>query len=108
MTRTGILFVAALVLLVTASIAFSFDIAIYSDPLSYLNMRYFWGIYYNGYSGSYDDFMSDTGYTANGEDWMGNVYGWYRDMGVTKVKVNYIYPANFNDIPQDCTHIPCH
>ncbi|MBI5059051.1 hypothetical protein HZB60_04625 [candidate division KSB1 bacterium] len=107
MTRTGFLFVAALVLLLTASIAFSFDIAIYSDPLSYLNMRYFWGIYYNGYVGSYDDFMADTGYTANGDEWMRNVYDGYRDMGVTKVMVYYPYPDNFidNDVAQDCTHI---
>ncbi|MBI5059055.1 hypothetical protein HZB60_04645 [candidate division KSB1 bacterium] len=110
MRKARFFLAAALIFLATwftATSTFGFDVAIYSDPVSWLNTRYLWGIRFHGYTGDYDDFMADTGYTDNGEEWMENVYGWYRDMGVTKVMVYYPYPDNFNDnaMAQDCTHI---
>lgn len=99
--------VAALMLMVAANITFGFDIAIYQDPLSWWNFRYQWHKRDGRYFGSYQQFLADSGYTANGEEWMADVYGWYREMRVTKVATYYPYPDNFidNNMAQDCTHI---
>jgi len=103
MERARIFLAAALLILVMTSVGYAFDIAIYSDPLSHFSVGYLWGIRFHNYQGGdYWDFLADTGYSASQ---MEDVYGWYREMGVTKVMVIYPYQWCFTQIPQDSSHI---
>ena len=95
-------FVAALVLLIWPTLGYSFDIAISGDPLSDLNLA--WSIAHRyGYTGSFEDYR--TRYFNFPDSEMDSVYAWYREMGVTKVHVQYIQLSDFDWIIGDSTHI---
>ena len=95
-------FAVALVLLIWPTLGYSFDIAISGDPLSDLNLA--WSIAHRyGYAGSYEDYRTQYFNFADSE--MDSVYAWYREMGVTKVHVQYIQLSDFDWIIGDSTHI---
>ena len=95
----AILFV---VLCTLCSRCYSFDIAIYHDPLSVANDRYLYD-HRRWYSGTYEDYIADS--FPNLAQQMDSVYNWYREMGVTKVMVNYPFLSNYDWILGDTTGI---
>jgi hypothetical protein len=103
MKRARSFLAAALVMFFSATVGYSFDIAIYKDPLSYWNERILT-------CSRFDSNRTDSACFAywrsqyNPEQ-MASVYEWYRDMGVTKVMVIYPYADDFDKIPQDSSDI---
>ena len=101
MKRASFFLAAALLILILATVGYSFEIAIYSDPLSAWLGDYLDSHRHYGYNGTWQAYIAPYYRTSQ----MDSVYEWYRDMGVTKVMVNYIDPDNFDWIRNDSTHI---
>ena len=104
MEKARIFLAATLLILVSATVGYGFDIAIYKDPLSWKNddlLRHNrLGWWPEGISDSPELFAP-----VFDNHLMDSVYEWYQQMGVIKVMVNYIYPDNFNWIKNDSTDI---
>ena len=96
----------ALVSLLSVNLGYSFDIAIYKDPLSYWNERFLRNCRFADWPG-YDRATDSTHIfgTLYNSSQMDDVYEWYRDMQVTKVMVIYPYADDFDQIPQDSSGI---
>ena len=100
MFRSRLLF-AALRLALAPLVAFSFEIAIYHDPLSERIDLFLKNCRYGFWSGTRAGDSLDIFTHYYSRAMMDSVYKWYRAMGVTKVMVNYPYLSNFDEIPVD-------
>ncbi len=95
-------FAAALLILILTARIYAFDIAIYHDPLSEANDHYLYA-HRHGDNRTYETFISNE--FPNLAEQMDSMYYWYREMGVTKVMVNYPFLSNYDWILGDSTGI---
>ncbi len=98
MTHPKFFFAAALLVLIAAKVGYSFDIAIYSDPVSDANSWYL-GEHRAWYDGTDAEYRAT--YFNFSPSVMEDTYRWYKEMGVDYVMVNYPFNDNFYEIPVD-------